>query len=342
MLQRVVRSTIIDAPIARVWAVLRDFNSHDQWHDVVESSRIEGGERGDQVGCVRSFTLKDGNRIREQLLTLSDTDHKSTYCIVEATVPLQRYVATVTLKPVTDGDRTFWHWESTFATPPGQERELRDLVAQGVYEAGFENLRRHLRQGGTGRAGRRAAPALPGCRSPAACCASAAMAGATCWSRTSAKRRRRARRGAHRAARDRRQLSGRLSAPRFHTGDAAAGRRTRRAGHGGRRHRDRCGRGCGRPAARRSGGLPVRRAGRLLQRALCAGRAGVAAARRGRRCGGGRGAAQGRDGGLPVARPRPCETRHARAGACGRRRGRAAGVRLGACDGRHRDRHGVE
>ncbi|GAA4343732.1 hypothetical protein GCM10023165_26420 [Variovorax defluvii] len=147
-MQRVVRSTIIDAPIERVWAVLRDFNSHDQWHAVVETSRIEGGERSDQVGCVRSFTLRDGNRIREQLLTLSDTEHRSTYCIVEATVPLQRYVATVTLKPVTDGNRTFWHWESTFATPPGQERELREMVARDVYEAGFENLRQHLRQGG--------------------------------------------------------------------------------------------------------------------------------------------------------------------------------------------------
>ena len=152
MLQRVVRSTIIDAPIERVWAVLRDFNSHDQWHELVEASRIEGGERSDQVGCVRSFTLRDGNRIREQLLTLSDREHKSTYCIVEATVPLQRYVATLTLKPVTDGKRTFWHWESSFATPPGRERELRDMVAQGVYEAGFENLRRYLRQGGDLRA----------------------------------------------------------------------------------------------------------------------------------------------------------------------------------------------
>jgi NADPH2:quinone reductase len=160
MLQKVVRSTVIDAPIARVWEVLRDFNSHDQWHDVVDQSRIEGGERSDQVGCVRSFTLKDGNRIREQLLTLSDTEYKSTYCIVEATVPLQRYVATVTLKPVTDGDRTFWHWESSFATPPGMERELREMVAQGVYEAGFENLRRHLRGGGSSRgAAPHAAPA---------------------------------------------------------------------------------------------------------------------------------------------------------------------------------------
>jgi len=148
VLQHVVRSTVIDAPIDRVWAVLRDFNSHDRWHDVVAESRIEGDERSDQVGCVRSFTLNDGNRIREQLIALSDSEHKSTYCIVEATVPLQRYVATVTLKPVTDGDRTFWHWESTVATPPGRERELREMVARDVYEAGFANLRRHLREGG--------------------------------------------------------------------------------------------------------------------------------------------------------------------------------------------------
>src|SRR5436190_5424038 len=148
MLQRVVRSTVIDAPIERVWAVLRDFNSHDRWHVVVVESRIEGDERSDQVGCVRSFTLDDGNRIREQLLALSDTEHRSTYCIVESSVPLQRYVATVTLKPVTDGDRTFWHWEATFSTPPGRERELHDMVAREVYEAGFENLRRHLERHG--------------------------------------------------------------------------------------------------------------------------------------------------------------------------------------------------
>ena len=127
--------------------MIRDFNSHDQWHDVVDTSRIERGERSDQVGCVRNFNLKDGNHIREQLITLDDRHYKSTYCIVEATVPLQRYVATVTLKPVTDGNRTFWHWESTFATPPGMEAELRQMVATGVYEAGFENLRRHLREG---------------------------------------------------------------------------------------------------------------------------------------------------------------------------------------------------
>ena len=145
---RVTRSAVIDAPIARVWEVLRDFNSHWAWHPAVGESAIENGEPADQVGCVRNFFLKDGNHIREQLLALSDRDHVSTYCILEATLPMKRYVATVQLKPVTDGERTFWHWQSTFEVPRGREKEFEELVGKGVYEGGFEGLRTYLRRDG--------------------------------------------------------------------------------------------------------------------------------------------------------------------------------------------------
>ena len=145
---RVRRSAVIDAPIERVWAVLRDFNSHSAWHPAVGPSAIERGEAPDQVGCVRDFTLKDGNHIREQLLALSDRDHVSTYCILDATLPMRNYVATVELKRVTDGDRTFWHWESTFDVPRGREREFEQLVGGQVYEAGFTGLAAYLRRDG--------------------------------------------------------------------------------------------------------------------------------------------------------------------------------------------------
>jgi NADPH:quinone reductase len=148
---KVTRSAVIDAPIERVWAVLREFNSHAAWHPVVAESEIEGGEPGDQVGCVRRFTLRDGHLVREQLLALSDRDHMSTYCILEATLPLHRYVATVSLKRVTDGERTFWHWQSTFDAPRGRERELAELVGAGVYEGGFEGLRAYLGRSRTAR-----------------------------------------------------------------------------------------------------------------------------------------------------------------------------------------------
>jgi NADPH:quinone reductase-like Zn-dependent oxidoreductase len=145
---RVRRSAVIDSPIERVWAVLRDFNSHSAWHPAVGPSVIERGEPPDQVGCVRDFTLKDGHHIREQLLALSDRDHVSTYCILDATLPMRNYVATVQLKPVTDGDRTFWHWESTFDVPRGREREFEQLVGGQVYEDGFTGLAAFLRRGG--------------------------------------------------------------------------------------------------------------------------------------------------------------------------------------------------
>src|SRR5262245_8897934 len=142
------RSAVIDAPIERVWAVLRDSNSPSAWHPAVGPSTIERGEPADQVGCVRDFTLKDGNQIREQLLALSDRDHVSTYCILDATLPMRNYVATVELKRVTDGDRTFWHWESTFDVPRGREREFEALVGGQVYEAGFTGLAAFLGRGG--------------------------------------------------------------------------------------------------------------------------------------------------------------------------------------------------
>jgi hypothetical protein len=144
---RVRRSAVIDAPIDRVWGVLRNFNSHSAWHPAVGESRIENGEQADQVGCVRNFYLKDGNHIREQLLALSDSDYISTYCILDATLPMREYVATLQLKKVTDGDRTFWHWGSTFRVPEGREREFGELVGKGVYEGGFAGLRNYLKIG---------------------------------------------------------------------------------------------------------------------------------------------------------------------------------------------------
>jgi hypothetical protein len=156
---RVTRSTVIDAPLERVWSVLRDFNSHTDWHPIVADSQIEGGEPADRVGCVRRFTLRDGARIREQLLALSDREHRFTYCILEADVPLQRYVATVQLRPVTDGQRTFWHWQSTFDVPRGREREFADMVGRDVYEGGFAGLAGYLQRSARGAvAGRQHGP----------------------------------------------------------------------------------------------------------------------------------------------------------------------------------------
>ena len=142
---KVRRSAIIDAPVERVWEVLRDFNSHSLWHPAVGESRIEAGEPPDRVGCVRNFFLKDGNHIREQLLGLSDLEHFSTYCILDATLPMSDYVATLKLTPVTDGDKTFAEWWAEFDCAPERERALSQQIGQGVFQAAFDSLKQRLR-----------------------------------------------------------------------------------------------------------------------------------------------------------------------------------------------------
>lgn len=141
---KVVESTILEAPIGAVWDVLRDFNGHDRWHPAVAESLVERGMSADRIGCVRRFRLAAGGELRERLLSLSDLETTFTYCLLETPVPLFNYVAHVRLVPVTDGDRTFWQWESRFNTRPGGDAAMKELVGTGIYRAGFEAIRRHL------------------------------------------------------------------------------------------------------------------------------------------------------------------------------------------------------
>jgi NADPH:quinone reductase len=138
---KVFRSAVIDAPIDRVWQLLRDFNGHDRWHPAVAFSEIENGEPSDRVGCVRRFRLRAGGVLRERLLKLSDLERAFTYCILESPIPLNGYVASVVLKEVTDGARTLWVWSSEFEAPEDREAELAALVGQSIYEAGFGAVR---------------------------------------------------------------------------------------------------------------------------------------------------------------------------------------------------------
>jgi hypothetical protein len=111
----------------------------------VEASLIEGAEAPDQVGAVRNFRLKDGSRIREQLLFLSDTKRSFGYCILEAPAPLLNYVASVRLRPVTGDNACLWEWRASFDPPPSQRQRLVEFVRDDTIEAGFAAMRGFLR-----------------------------------------------------------------------------------------------------------------------------------------------------------------------------------------------------
>jgi hypothetical protein len=126
----------------RVWARLRDFNGLPNWHPAIAESRIEGDEPADKIGCVRDFSLHNGDRIREKLLALSDFDMFFTYSILESPMGVENYVATLRLTPVTDGDCTFLEWSAEFDCPPERETELVATIGTGVFQGGFDALKR--------------------------------------------------------------------------------------------------------------------------------------------------------------------------------------------------------
>jgi hypothetical protein len=139
---RVYVSSVIAAPAAKVWARIRDFNALPAWVPVVAESRIENGEPSDKVGCVRAFSLRNGDRLREQLLGLSDFDMFCTYSILESPMGVENYVATVRLTPITDQDRTFIEWSAEFDCAAEQEQELVTGIGTGVFQGGFDTLKR--------------------------------------------------------------------------------------------------------------------------------------------------------------------------------------------------------
>jgi hypothetical protein len=135
---------VIDAPADRVWAVVRDFDGLPAWHPLIADSRIEGGGASDRIGCIRNFHTKDGGQIREQLLTLSDFDYECTYSILESPMGVANYVATLKLTPITDGNRTFAEWSAEFDCDEARERDLTQTIGQGVFQGGFDALKRRF------------------------------------------------------------------------------------------------------------------------------------------------------------------------------------------------------
>ena len=139
---KIHKSSVLDASVNRVWETIRDFNALPSWHPAVKDSRIEDELPNDQVGCIRNFNLHDGGTIREQLLAHSDIQHYTTYSILDSPMPVENYVATIRLTEITDGDRSFIEWSAEFDTDA--ESDMRELVGDGVFQGGFDALKKAL------------------------------------------------------------------------------------------------------------------------------------------------------------------------------------------------------
>ena len=141
---KVYASTVIPVPPDAIWTVVRDFNALPAWTPFVAESRIEQNKPSDQVGCIRNFRLKDGGRIREQLVELSDYEMSFGYTILESPMGVENYYATFRLSPVTDVDHTFAEWDAEFDAAPEREDALVEQIGRNVFAAGLQALKQRF------------------------------------------------------------------------------------------------------------------------------------------------------------------------------------------------------
>jgi hypothetical protein len=132
-------SDVIDAPIEKVWDIMRDYNDMPSYHPGIKKSVMENNLPSDQVGCVRRLTLGDGF-VREVLLCLDDRNYVFTYEIIEGTLPVRGYVAGVRLHRITEGNRTFGEWWADFEVVGADRNAMIAQIGNNVFAAGFKGV----------------------------------------------------------------------------------------------------------------------------------------------------------------------------------------------------------
>ena len=142
---KVMRSVIIDAPIARVWAAVRNFDGVANWNPGVAAATLESG-RPTEVGAVRKLDIVDGSVFRETLLAHSDLEHFYSYDIIESPLPCRNYRSCHRFVEITDGNRTLGIWQGEFDCADADAANLETIVGDQIYLAAQQALNQYLQE----------------------------------------------------------------------------------------------------------------------------------------------------------------------------------------------------
>jgi len=141
---KVFVSTVINAPIERVWRVASDYNGLPAWMPGMKDSVIEPGKTEKEIGAVRKLSMIGSKDIlRERLEALSPEEYLISYSVLEGPLPVRNIRTSMRLRPITDTYGTLGEWSTEFDTEKGKEQEGQEFMTR-VFNAGFRALKKHL------------------------------------------------------------------------------------------------------------------------------------------------------------------------------------------------------
>ena len=137
----------IDAPPAKVWAIVKNYDALPTWHPAFKGDVIKSGQNN-TVGAVRTLTLGSGESFDEELLCFSDKRMTFRYRIVgDSPFPLAKYVSSMTVGKTKDGKARIV-WQGRFENKPGSGKtdgEVLQLI-DGAYKSGLDNVKKLAEQ----------------------------------------------------------------------------------------------------------------------------------------------------------------------------------------------------
>lgn len=150
--KKVTETVEIDAPPAKVWAVISNFDDMS-WHPAIAKTE---GVNGNTIDATRKLTLGNGATIDEVLYKYSAEKMSYSYRITEVEVtvlPVTNYSSHLTVKPL-DGGRSLVEWRGAFYRgypnndpPPELNDEAAVKAVTGVYRAGLDSLKAAIEGG---------------------------------------------------------------------------------------------------------------------------------------------------------------------------------------------------
>lgn len=136
---KVSMSTELPVPVDQVWTLVGRFNGLPDWHPAVEKSEQEG----EGVGSTRTLHLAGGGTIVERLESIDDKERVYSYSIVDSPLPVANYRSTVRVRDAGEGKATVVEWSGEFLPAGGTEADAVKTI-QGIYQAGFDSLRKMM------------------------------------------------------------------------------------------------------------------------------------------------------------------------------------------------------
>lgn len=138
-------SVEIRASIWRVWDAVKDFDGLHRWHPMFSDDVIQSGDNN-EVGTIRTMTVKDGPSFDEELLSFDALDKKFSYRVIDpAPLPISDYVSTF---QVAEGRRGYTTivWNSAFRNNSDGKMKDEEVIAflNNAYRVGLENLKSML------------------------------------------------------------------------------------------------------------------------------------------------------------------------------------------------------